>query len=62
MQEEEEDSSTVDEEDRTSALNRRGELTHNIPILPHLPKYAICIKKTPSDFLGRLLNIDWTGK
>ena len=46
------DSSTVDD-DRTSALTR-GELTpaQNIQILPHLPKFMICIKKGPSDFLG----------
>ena len=38
-----------------SVLNKRGSLTTvlNIPILPHLPKYSIIIKKSTSDFLGK---------
>ena len=27
-------------------------MAQGIPILPHLPKYSICIKKGPSGFLG----------
>ena len=38
-----------------SVLNKRGSLTTvlNIPILPHLPKYSLIIKKAHSDFLGK---------
>ena len=37
-----------------SVLNKRGSLTTvlNVPILPHLPKYSLIIKKAHSDFLG----------
>ena len=44
---------TVDERLNSSALNR-GELqlAHDISILPQLPKYVICIRKGPSEFLG----------
>ena len=40
-----------------SVLNKRGGLTTvlNVPILPHLPKYSLIIKKAPSDFLGRIV-------
>ena len=43
-----------------SVLNKRGSLTTvlNVPILPHLPKYSLIIKKAHSDFLGtRFLGI-----
>ena len=30
-------------------------VAQGIQILPHLPKYSICIKKGPSGFLGKLL-------
>ncbi len=49
-------STTIDEGQQLqqSALNSRGDLTpaDDVPILPNLPKYAICIRKGPSDFLG----------
>lgn len=40
-----------------SVLNKRGSLTTvlNLPILPHLPKYSLIIKKSPSDFLGNTI-------
>ena len=48
-------SSYYQEDELSSALSRPGEFTlaENIQILPHLPKYSICItKKGPSEFLG----------
>ena len=44
-----------------SVLNKRGSLTTvlNLPILPHLPKYSLIIKKTPSDFLGKRHFYKW---
>ena len=43
-----------------SVLNKRGSLTTvlNLPILPHLPKYSLIIKKAHSDFLGTDCNMN----
>ena len=48
---------SADQGDRDpSALSPRPgsdmAMAQGIPILPHLPKYSICIKKGPSGFLG----------
>lgn len=39
----------------SSVLSRPGEFLpiEGIQILPHLPKYSVCIKKGPSGFLGK---------
>ena len=54
MQEPENDCSYYQEDELSSALSRPGEFTlaEGIQILPHLPKYSICITKGPSEFLG----------
>ncbi len=35
-------------DDRTKSF----QIAHNIPILPHLPKYSIIVKKQPNELLG----------
>ena len=54
MQEPENDCSYYPEDELSSALSRPGEFisAEGIQILPHLPKYSICITKGPSEFLG----------
>ena len=46
------------EDELPSALTRPGDfpLAEGIPILPHLPKYSICIQKGPSEFLGTMID------